>query len=90
MVFMKEPETTAGILEVMAKKGGADAKRAAALSERLRLASFRSHTRQMKTSFTPAFVEPAAPERDPSRRLTNQPGWKLKAREIFRVSFHRP
>jgi flagellar motility protein MotE (MotC chaperone) len=42
MVFMKEPETTAGILEVMAKKGGADAKRAAALSERLRLASVRS------------------------------------------------
>lgn len=44
MVFIKEPETTAGILEVMSKKGGADAKRAAALSERLRLASLPSNT----------------------------------------------
>jgi flagellar motility protein MotE (MotC chaperone) len=42
MVFMKEPETAA-VLEAMAKKGGADAKRAAALSERLRLAAFRTN-----------------------------------------------
>jgi flagellar motility protein MotE (MotC chaperone) len=47
MVFMKETET-AGILEVMGKKGGAEAKRAAALSERLRLASFRSNSTPAK------------------------------------------
>jgi flagellar motility protein MotE (MotC chaperone) len=40
MVFMKETETAA-ILEVLAKKGGNEAKRAATLSERLQHASFR-------------------------------------------------
>jgi flagellar motility protein MotE (MotC chaperone) len=47
MVYMEEDET-AGILQVMAKKGAADAKRAAALSERLRLASFRNNTASAK------------------------------------------
>jgi flagellar motility protein MotE (MotC chaperone) len=42
MVFMKETETAA-VLEVMGKKSAADAKRAVALSDRLRLASFRSN-----------------------------------------------
>lgn len=41
LVFMKEPET-AGILESLAKQGDAQSKRAAALSERLRLASIGS------------------------------------------------
>jgi flagellar motility protein MotE (MotC chaperone) len=40
MVFMKDTDT-AGILEALAKKGQPDAKRAASLSERLRLAAFR-------------------------------------------------
>jgi flagellar motility protein MotE (MotC chaperone) len=42
LVFMKEAET-AGILEAFAKKGQPEAKRAAALSERLRLAIFRGN-----------------------------------------------
>ncbi|HZQ48081.1 MAG TPA: hypothetical protein VFC07_13775 [Verrucomicrobiae bacterium] len=41
LVFMKEGET-AGILEAISKKGDVDAKRAAALSDRLRLASTRN------------------------------------------------
>jgi flagellar motility protein MotE (MotC chaperone) len=41
LVFMKETDTAA-ILEALSKKGGTEAKRAAALSERLRLASFRN------------------------------------------------
>lgn len=43
MVFMKDTETAA-IWEAMAKKGDAQAKRAAALSDRLRLVSFRNNT----------------------------------------------
>lgn len=42
MVFMKDGDT-AGIFEAMAKKGAPDAKRAASLSERLRLSSFRNN-----------------------------------------------
>lgn len=42
MVFMKEADT-AGILEALSKKGDAEAKRAANLSERLRLASSRGN-----------------------------------------------
>jgi len=40
MVFMKDPET-AGILEALAKKGDAEARRTAMISDRLRLASNR-------------------------------------------------
>ena len=43
MVFMKDGET-AGILESLAKKGQTDAKRAANISERLRLSSYRNTT----------------------------------------------
>jgi flagellar motility protein MotE (MotC chaperone) len=43
MVFMKDADT-AGIFESMAKKGPADAKRAAALSERLRLSTSRNNS----------------------------------------------
>jgi flagellar motility protein MotE (MotC chaperone) len=43
MVFMKEDQT-AGILEALARKGQPEAKRAASISERLRLASYRSVT----------------------------------------------
>jgi flagellar motility protein MotE (MotC chaperone) len=43
MVFMKDTET-AGIWEAMAKGSQADAKRAAMLSDRLRLAAFRNNT----------------------------------------------
>jgi len=43
MVFMKDGDT-AGIFEAMAKKGPADSKRAAALSERLRLSTSRNNT----------------------------------------------
>ena len=43
MVFMKDMETAA-IWEAMAKKGQPEAKRAALLSDRLRLASFRNNT----------------------------------------------
>jgi flagellar motility protein MotE (MotC chaperone) len=43
MVFMKDVETAA-IWEAMAKKGQPEAKRAALLSDRLRLASFRNNT----------------------------------------------
>jgi flagellar motility protein MotE (MotC chaperone) len=43
MVFMKDVETAA-IWEAMAKKGQAEAKRTALLSDRLRLASFRNNT----------------------------------------------
>jgi flagellar motility protein MotE (MotC chaperone) len=43
MVFMKDTET-ASIWEAMAKTGQAQAKRAALLSDRLRLASFRNTT----------------------------------------------
>jgi flagellar motility protein MotE (MotC chaperone) len=43
MVFMKDSETAA-IFESMAKKGEPQAKRAAALSEHLRLAAFRNTT----------------------------------------------
>lgn len=43
MVFMKEPDAAA-ILESFSKKGDAEAKRAAALSERLRVAAFRTST----------------------------------------------
>jgi flagellar motility protein MotE (MotC chaperone) len=43
MVFMKDMETAA-IWEALAKKGPADAKRAALLSDRIRLASFRNTT----------------------------------------------
>jgi flagellar motility protein MotE (MotC chaperone) len=43
MAFMKDGDT-AGILEALAKKGQPDAKRAASLSERLRLAAFRPPT----------------------------------------------
>jgi flagellar motility protein MotE (MotC chaperone) len=43
MVFMKDTET-AVVLEAMAKMGQTQAKRAAALSDRLRLASFRTST----------------------------------------------
>jgi len=43
MVFMKDTETAA-IWEAMAKKGQPQAKRAAALSDRLRLTSFRNNT----------------------------------------------
>lgn len=42
MVFMKE-EDAAAILEALAKKGDAQAKRAADLSERLRVAAFRNN-----------------------------------------------
>ncbi len=42
MVFMKDTDA-AGILEVLSKKGDAEAKRAASLSERLRVASYRSN-----------------------------------------------
>jgi flagellar motility protein MotE (MotC chaperone) len=42
MVFMKEAETAA-ILETFAKKGEPEAKRAAAITERLRLAVFRGN-----------------------------------------------
>jgi flagellar motility protein MotE (MotC chaperone) len=42
MVYMKEADTAA-IFEALSKKGDEAAKRAAALSERLRLASFRSN-----------------------------------------------
>lgn len=45
MVFMKDAETAA-IFEAMAKKGQTDAKRAANLSERLRLATVRTPTTQ--------------------------------------------
>jgi flagellar motility protein MotE (MotC chaperone) len=43
MVFMKDVETAA-IWEAMAKKGRPEAKRAALLSDRIRLASFRNNT----------------------------------------------
>lgn len=43
MVFMKDNETAA-IWEAMAKEGQAEAKRAALLSDRLRLAAFRNNT----------------------------------------------
>lgn len=43
MVFMKDVETAA-IWEALAKKGQPEAKRAALLSDRLRLASFRNNT----------------------------------------------
>ncbi len=43
MVYMKDGDT-AGIFEAMAKRGALDAKRAASLSERLRLSSFRNNT----------------------------------------------
>jgi flagellar motility protein MotE (MotC chaperone) len=43
MVYMKDTET-AGIFEALAKKGPVQSKRAAGLSERLRLASFRNNT----------------------------------------------
>jgi len=43
MVYMKDGDT-AGIFEAMAKKSALDAKRAASLSERLRLSSFRNNT----------------------------------------------
>jgi flagellar motility protein MotE (MotC chaperone) len=42
MVFMKEAET-ASIWEAFAKKGQPEAKRAAALSDRLRLVAYRSN-----------------------------------------------
>jgi hypothetical protein len=42
MVFMKDTDTAA-IWEALAKKGDAQAKRAALLSDRLRLASFRNN-----------------------------------------------
>jgi len=45
MVFMKDADTAA-ILEALSKKGDADSKRAAALSERLRVASFRDNPTQ--------------------------------------------
>jgi flagellar motility protein MotE (MotC chaperone) len=44
MVFMKDTETAA-IWEALAKKGDVQAKRAAVLSDHLRLASFRSNTK---------------------------------------------
>jgi flagellar motility protein MotE (MotC chaperone) len=43
MVFMKDAETAA-IWEALAKKGQPEAKRAATLSDRLRLSSFRNNT----------------------------------------------
>ena len=43
LVFMKEGET-AGILEAISKKGPAEAKRVASLSESLRLSSFRNNS----------------------------------------------
>jgi flagellar motility protein MotE (MotC chaperone) len=45
MVFMKEGDVAA-ILESFSKKGDAEAKRAASLSERLRVAAFRSNPAQ--------------------------------------------
>lgn len=45
MVFMKEADAAA-VLESLSKKGDAEAKRAAALSERLRVAAFRSNAAQ--------------------------------------------
>ena len=45
MVFMKEADAAA-ILESLSKKGDTEAKRAASLSERLRVAAFRSNAAQ--------------------------------------------